>query len=340
MSFFDCKTFNKELENVKTEDGFASPLKLSVCTICGSLSSIINLNNMVMTLYGNKPFLVGEDDFIVININEITEEKDVMVLSPEIKKKRDGTDKKITVGKILEKNYPMKDKLIRFIYKPNSKKSKEKKKKGEDSFYNSVQIKFKHKESNIDAKVFPNGILQIAGSRTIEVANEVPVKVMNIIKKYAKDSTDIQKLKPEKIKIEMLNTNFKFNNLIYQEFLKDRINEESFNKGGEWRVASFDPVRYSGIKAQHWMPDTIERWTEKLKKPPTNKKKRHIIPKKVAGQTAVLIFRSGNVIITGAKSVNQLKQAYDCIVELVRRYRDDVTYEDSDDESSSDSDSD
>ena len=259
-----------------------------------------------------------------------------------------GNEVKLSVSKILKKNHKISEDIVRVSFKPNSKKSKNKKKKGEDSFYNSLKMEFKEGDSNISAKIFPNGEIHITGSRNIQNANIVPLRIYDFVKQFMKNNKEI-KLKD--VRLAMLNTNFEFSTNISQEILKDKINQEySVLNGGDWRKAVFQPSIYAGVNAQHWLPETKEKWLDVLKTGNHGYKlanprkigkieKKKMVPKKVNGQTAVLIFRSGKAIITGAKTTKQLKMAYDSIVNIVRKYKDTIMYEDDSSDSDSDSDS-
>jgi len=239
------------------------------------------------------------------------------------------------------------DGTFNFIHKPDSKKSNKIKKSGEDSFYNSLKVVSKIDGNNISGKIFPNGKIQIAGCRTIEICKKVSILFRDLLYSYKDSIINVQYKRFRLInqKLGMINSQFSFNFKLKQTKIKELINENSWLKGGNWRFATYQPGKYPGINAKYWIDSTVEEWKNKMKD--SNYSKIEKIPKKVEGQVAVLIFRSGNTIITGAKTSLELKMAYFSIVNLVKdNLKDCINEEDeelSDDDSSdcsSDSDSD
>jgi len=75
-------------------------------------------------------------------------------------------------------------------YKPGSRKSKVKKKKGTDSFYNSFDIKLTFVDrstepmvfSNVSIFIFPNGKVKAAGIRTINTIKVMVDELIDLIK--------------------------------------------------------------------------------------------------------------------------------------------------------------
>lgn len=318
---FDTVKFNQEIASIYDEEGFTTPLRLAVCVLDGSLSSLIDIRTMMSNLYGSPMEGIFDPDVtIVVDIDEITEEKDTYSIVP--------TDKK-TVTKLLKKELAIKSQTLRFRYKPLSKKSNIKKKKGEDAFYNCVNLDFILDLCNISTKIFPNGKVQIAGCRNLEIANKVIVKIYDTIQKYAKEAIrNPGTYEIGKFKVGMFNTNFRFSQSFYLEELKNKINQHNVmnDPDGKWRNAGYDPSVYPGVNAKYWSQETKDKYLEKLK---SGKK----IPKKLNGQTSILVFREGNVIITGAKTVGDLREAYFAIVGIVKTYKEEIVQEpDSDSE--------
>jgi TATA-box binding protein (TBP) (component of TFIID and TFIIIB) len=271
------EVFYSNLEKCTTKDNFASKLIISVITICGSLGSPIDLLN-IFDYYMEE----GSDSF-------------------------------------------------ELSYVPNSKKTKTEKNK---AFYNCLNVTFYYKdinsiESKIAAKVFPNGSIQLPGCRTIDAVNQTPVILFNFIKNIAKKIKNRAQIikNPElfclnNVRIVMINSNFSFEKGILQERLKDIINDRKFDGSSEsdpklvWRLASFQPEKYSGIN--------IRYLTKKCRD--TNTDLKTVPIKKIDGQISILIFRSGKVTITGAKNSIDLLASYNSIVDIVREFKDYVFY--------------
>lgn len=294
-----------DLSSLVTKDGLASPLRLNVCVLCGSLGSSIDVS-MLVTAFDSSFDTVGQDETVVCETNLVTGEVESKVMAP--------TDKK-TVTKILRKEYPLGVDVMRVRFNPHSKKSKEKKKKGEDSFYNCATLETIVDGSNISCKVFPNGNIQVAGCKTIGVANKVPIVVRNFISKYCPTAirdTDGYVLRD--LRVVMLKTSFKFNRVFDLEELKNGLLGSQCDETGRWKSVIYEPGTFPGLN--------IKRVANGSK-----------------DQTTIIIFRQGNAAITGAKTVAQLCNAYLAITEFVRRNQGSCC-EDSDDSDSDDSDSD
>jgi TATA-box binding protein (TBP) (component of TFIID and TFIIIB) len=212
-------------------------------------------------------------------------------------------------------------------YNSKSKKSKKPKEKGEESFYNSLQIITKIKGNNISGKIFPNGNLQIAGCKSIEMCHNVPLLIKEFIYDYLPCIKTPSMYKLTNAKIGMINSQFKFGTDIDQNKLKDVINQNNWENSGNWRFATYQPSKYPGINAKYWSDSavsTYKTWLanqlEKQKEAKENGVEFTMknYPRKVQGQVAVFIFRSGNTIITGAKTIEDVRNAYNSLVKLVR----------------------
>lgn len=220
-------------------------------------------------------------------------------------------------------------------YVPNSKKSKGDKNK---AFYNCLNVTFYYKdidsiESKIAAKVFPNGSIQLPGCKTIDTVHRAPEILFNFIRDIAEEckekKPDVQVIKNpttfilRDVRIVMINSNFSFEKGILQERLKTVINNFKF-EGKEkpeyvWRMASFQPEKYSGCNIRY-MTDLCRKRTTSLY---LESKK---IPLKLDGQVSIFIFRSGKGTITGAKNTKDLLEAYNAITALVRKNKKHLFY--------------
>ena len=189
-------------------------------------------------------------------------------------------------------------------YNPGSRKSKVKKKKGTDSFYNSFDIKLTFVDrsvepvifSNVSIFIFPNGKVKAAGIQTI---NTIKVMVDELIEtiRYIDGPVveDVNKLDIENVKIQMICSDFKIKPLtpepdgwcLKQEDLKNILVKQGYS-------ATFSALsRYPGINLK--FPSRIEH----------------------GKQISLLIFRSGSIIITGAKYPEDIAESYVFITGLI-----------------------
>jgi TATA-box binding protein (TBP) (component of TFIID and TFIIIB) len=203
---------------------------------------------------------------------------------------------------LLKNNLP---ETLGVSYKPNSKKSKIKKKKGTDSFYNSFDIKLGFVDrttepfifSNVSIFIFPNGKVKAAGIKTINTINVMIQELMYIIHYVPGVIKSPDTFAAENIKIQMICSDFKIKPVkedsdgwcLKQEELKNILVASGYS-------ATFSALsRYPGINLK--FPSVIE--TDK--------------------QTSLLIFRSGSIIITGAKHAKDISESYRFITEIISK---------------------
>ncbi len=279
MSLETEEIYYSNLSKCKTDDKIASELIVAVMTVCGSVGSEIDLLEIF--------------DYYI----------------------EEGCG------------------LFELSYVPNSKKSKDGKKN--KAFYNCLNVVFHYKdidkvESKIASKIFPNGSIQLPGCRTIDSVHKTPEILFNFIKDISekccikKTGTKVIKnpetFKLQNVRIVMINSNFIFEKGILQERLKNIINDDKFDgKDGLWRMASFQPEKYSGMNARfltlHCREKNKELFSEGKK-----------IPMKLEGQVSVFVFRSGKGTITGAKNTSDLLETYKEITNLVRQNKSHLFY--------------
>ena len=203
--------------------------------------------------------------------------------------------------KLLKENLPQ---TININYSPSSKKSKIPKKKGTDSFYNSFDIKLvivDHSTtpkvfSNISIFIFPNGKVKAAGAKTLNTINVMIDELISLINYVDGTTESPQTLNAENVKIQMICSDFKIKPLkidsdgwcLKQEELKN-ILVKQYSLSATFSTLS----RYPGINLKY--PSIVE-------------------PGK---QISLLIFRSGSIIITGAKNAKDIANCYIFITKLV-----------------------
>ncbi len=193
------------------------------------------------------------------------------------------------------------DEKLPVVYKPGSRKSKEKKKKGTDSFYNSFDIKLTFVDrtvepmvfSNVSIFIFPNGKVKAAGIKTINTINIMIEELIEIIGMVQ----DTSSLAAENVKIQMICSDFKIKPIkeetdgwcLKQELLKDTLVGLGYS-------ATFSALsKYPGINLKY--PSKMEK----------------------GKQVSLLIFRSGSIIITGAKYIQDIAESFKFIVDVVSR---------------------
>uniref|UniRef100_A0A6C0B0M8 Uncharacterized protein n=1 Tax=viral metagenome TaxID=1070528 RepID=A0A6C0B0M8_9ZZZZ len=189
-------------------------------------------------------------------------------------------------------------------YKPGSKKSKEKKKKGSDEMFNSLGIKICFVDrsvepmifSNVNIFIFFNGKVTVSGVKTINTINIMIQELIEIITSVEGVVENPENLIGENVKIQMICSDFKIKPLkedpdgwcIKQELLQNVL-VNKFNMSATFSSLS----RYPGINLK--FPSVIEK----------------------DKQISLLIFRSGSIIITGAKHAQDLSEGYKFITDTI-----------------------
>ena len=200
-------------------------------------------------------------------------------------------------------------------YDPTNKKSKERKKKGQQTFYNSSELKLKILDrdspdkimSNVSVMPFPNGKFKIAGCKTLKTCYHVCDDLIDIIVTTGGVVEEGTQLSIKNIKIAMICSDFVFKPTkddpdgwcLKQEELKNILNTY---KGVSATFSNLS--RYPGINVKY--PSLMR--TGKM--------------------VTLLIFRSGSVIITGANNVYELKDVYNFIVKVLKENVDSLFYYD------------
>jgi TATA-box binding protein (TBP) (component of TFIID and TFIIIB) len=203
---------------------------------------------------------------------------------------------------LLKDNLP--EKLF-VSYNPTSRKSKEKKKKGTDSFYNSFDVKLTFVDrtttpvtfSNVSIFIFPNGKVKAAGVKTINTIKNMIDELIVLINYVEGVVKEPETLAPENVTIQMICSDFKIKPVkedpdgwcIKQEDLKNILVKKGYS-------ATFSSLsRYPGINLK--FPSLIEK----------------------DKQISLLIFRSGSIIITGAKHAKDIAESYQFITDLISK---------------------
>jgi len=200
-------------------------------------------------------------------------------------------------------------------YNPESRKSKEKKKKGTDTFYNVFDIKLTLVDRTVEPMVFSNasvficrnGKVKVAGIRTINTINVMIEELTETIKMAGNlVSENIETLAAENVKIQMICSDFKIKPIkqdsdgwcLKQELLKDILVDKGYS-------ATFSALsRYPGINLK--FPSCIDK----------------------GKQVSLLIFRSGSIIITGAKYIQDITKSHNFIINVVSEASDRLFYYD------------
>ena len=208
----------------------------------------------------------------------------------------------------------------------NSKKGRQKKSKKEDEdekeeFYNTCSIYLKPSKTmkTVNIKLFLNGEISLAGCKMDNDGELACQILLNEMKRYPdifmKETITNDSLYISNTKIKMINSDF---NLRFEVNLNDFMRCMNQNDPGVFTILR--PERHRGLRIffywnlakteQNGICDCETRCNGKGSgEGPGNCKK-----------VSIFVFKSGKVIVTGGKSMEQLQLAYHFVNGLVRKY--------------------
>jgi len=196
--------------------------------------------------------------------------------------------------KYIFKLVKLNDILVGMKYKNEVKQTEEVNMKiSEKTFNNQLTMKLKIADDKfVSVKIFLNGSIQIAGSKSIEQINKSIECLLKILKKkYFVESLNEEihlvesyNFAIKDFKINMINSNFYVNYKINIENLYPLITKKGVK-------ARFEPLSHRCVN---------------IKFVPENSK---ITDKPIS----IFVFESGSIIITGARNGNNIKNAYEFI---------------------------
>lgn len=151
------------------------------------------------------------------------------------------------------------------------------------NFFNQVTINYSDITKK-SIKVFLNGKIQITGIIAMYEFEMIMKRLCKWISNVSKEQVDIKSYK-----IAMINSNFNIKWYIDLSKL-NKIFEETINV-----LSRYEPDTYPAINLKY-MENEVN--------------------------VSMFIFNSGNVVITGAKSINEVKSAYIFIISILNRHKD------------------
>ena len=184
---------------------------------------------------------------------------------------------------------------------------KKKKKICNKNFFNQLTVEIRpdphYPDKKINIKLFKNGSVQMSGCKSIRDCNKVLNK---LITKLSKEIvviengqiidkpfvSDIDNLVVNNFKITMINSNFNIKYLINRESLYNIL----LSKKTQCR---YEPCIHACVNIKF-------KTTEAIK------------------PVSIFVFQSGNIIITGAKTISQILESYKYVTELLNENYDNI----------------
>ena len=206
-----------------------------------------------------------------------------------------------------------KQKKIRSTTKPKKK------------FYNQATLHFKDKSKRnnqpVNMKIFNNGSCQMTGVPNIECAKNIIEKTINILRYKQNDVGEIkivenvEELKEYPINVCLINSGFSLGSVID----RDRFFDILINKYNMY--GNYEPDSYPGINLKYYWNDNTQDNKETCGRCMCNEYCEGTGTGKGEGECrriSVMIFQSGQVIITGCCSEEKLRFIYEFIKEIHR----------------------
>jgi TATA-box binding protein (TBP) (component of TFIID and TFIIIB) len=172
----------------------------------------------------------------------------------------------------------------------------------------------------MNVKVFKNGVVQITGIREIEQGKMLIDKLIEIIKKCVDDHpnlvSDKTKLQNVGYTVHLINSDFSVGFSVKQDKLY-RLMKRDYSA----HECSYEPCIYPGVKITYYYNannDGVCRCDEycgvKTRRNQSN----------MCKKITIAVFKSGNTIITGAKSYEHTNVAYKFIRQILEENRKEV----------------
>ena len=178
-------------------------------------------------------------------------------------------------------------------------------------FYNclkwEIQVEDNGTRMNVSAKVFPNGKFQFAGFKTIKAIILLPRIIMSMIRKIDGCMTDLDKIIDNPTLIQINSTFYMFKREDTWQIIQHKLNEillreEHVKQGGRGINSTFRPDKYPGINVKFQCGNAEKKIT-------------------------LLIFATGSVLINGGSHIEDYRDAYNMLCNLIVKYKKEVIIE-------------
>lgn len=151
------------------------------------------------------------------------------------------------------------------------------------TFYNQVTIGYEDQYSRKSIKIFPNGSIQVAGCSDLFDCRRILRQLSFILRVVLEREEDVP---VGAFSVAMINTNFSLNSAV-------NLNKiiPNFSQRPGFKV-TFDPDRYSAVKVK-------------------------FTPGPDMKQVTASIFSTGKIIVTGARTLDEIAQSYKIINQTI-----------------------
>ena len=200
----------------------------------------------------------------------------------------------------------------------HKKPSKKRKGKEPKRFDNQITVLCRSNDKVVNMKLFKNGNVQMTGIKFVEQGVRAVDLLIENIKRVDNVVENPETLFNTHFKIQLINSDFKTGLLINREKI-NKIIQNEYNL-----YSCFEHTIYPGVKVQYfWQHDRKDRSGACECKYSCNGKGNGLGDgdcKKIT----IAIFQSGCIIITGAREMYQIDDAYKFICRIISTHYDEV----------------
>jgi TATA-box binding protein (TBP) (component of TFIID and TFIIIB) len=181
--------------------------------------------------------------------------------------------------------------------------------KNNGKFYNSLifnwHTKYQYK-TVVSVKIFPNGKVQVAGLSNIKSCAYIIRKVYRKCEDYFETP---ETATISDVRIAMINSDFKINNIINLTQLCEELSHNSVQSGGNYLSIVYQPIKYPAVNCKFICNRNLLKYYEHIYK--------HSYKKKFTDTVSILIFRSGSIIITGGNNIDDYLNIYQILLTTI-----------------------
>ena len=192
---------------------------------------------------------------------------------------------------------------IKYDNKIKSLELLKKKKKVQKSFQNQMTVEInpdliEYPLSKISVKIFKNGSIQMSGIKNIKACNNVLKKLVTELERVLAiiENNNIreinfiennEKIVISKFKIDMINSGFELKYEIDREIFYNVLLEKNIE-------CKFEPSIHAGVNIKYLIDNELKK-------------------------VSVFVFESGSIIITGAKTIDNIVKTYEFISDFINK---------------------
>ena len=240
-------------------------------------------------------------DESIMDLLQLPENVKISTMSTTCKLNTDINLENINKYMELSENYILTIKYSQKIRSLDKNVLKKKNKKTTNkNFFNQLTVEIRpnplNQISKINIKLFKNGSIQMSGCKSVTDCNIVLNKlILQLSKEYGviEDNqivdklfvSDRDKIMVNNFKITMINSNFNINYLVNRESLYNILLSKKI-------TCRYEPCIHACVNIKFTTSEAIK-------------------------PVSIFVFQSGNLIITGAKTIKQILECYKYITELL-----------------------